>query len=478
MEVGKAFAMSSVARLENLPGPRQSLLPRPVRPQRRRSQLEDFLVLRRNLLELWGEPAYTDGILPGRFLGRAQLMLNDPAGIRHVLVGNADNYERNASTMRILEPLLGGGLFLASGEAWRHRRRAIAPAMAPRVMPVLARHVMTIADETVGALETEYGLVDLLGHLQRLALRVAAHSMFSLESASFSREMRDKLMDYGVNHTRPDLFDLLLPARMPSPQDRARAQFRGEWTGMMDRIIAMRRTLGPPAGEGSEQVPRDLFDMLDMARDPETGAGFDHAELRDEVSTMIIAGHETTSTALFWACYIAAKLPDLQRRMAEEARTVDLSPAVAAEALKRLIYTRAFFDEVLRLYPPAFLIVRVAKAADRILDHAIAPGTVVSISPWVMHRHRTHWRNPELFDPTRFLPGAVPPERFTYLPFGAGPRICVGAQFALTEGVLVLARLMQSFRIEVVGDRGMKPIGRVTTQPDRPVSFILTRRRP
>jgi cytochrome P450 len=461
--------MSSVARLGNLPRSRQSLLPRPVRPQRRRSQLEDFLVLRRNLLELWGEPAYTDGILPGRFLGRAQLMLNDPAGIRHVLVGNADNYERNASTMRILEPLLGGGLFLASGEAWR-------------MMPVLARHVMTIADETVAELETEFGLVDLLGHLQRLALRVAAHSMFSLESASFSREMRDKLMEYGLNHTRPDLFDLLLPATMPSPGDRARAQFRGEWTGMMDRIIAMRRSLGPPVGQGSgqgaDQAPRDLFDMLDMARDPETGAGFDHAELRDEISTMIIAGHETTSTALFWACYIAAKLPDLQMRMAEEVRMVDLSPAIAAEGLKRLVYTRAFFDEVLRLYPPAFLIVRVAKEADRILDHAIAPGTVVSISPWVMHRHHAHWHDPERFDPARFLPGAVPPERFTYLPFGAGPRICVGAQFALTEGVLVLARLMQSFRIDVVGDRGMKPIGRVTTQPDRPVSFILTRRRP
>jgi cytochrome P450 len=474
--------MSSVARLGNLPRSRQSLLPRPVRPQRRRSQLEDFLVLRRNLLELWGEPAYTDGILPGRFLGRAQLMLNDPAGIRHVLVGNADNYERNASTMRILEPLLGGGLFLASGEAWRHRRRAIAPAMAPRMMPVLARHVMTIADETVAELETEFGLVDLLGHLQRLALRVAAHSMFSLESASFSREMRDKLMEYGLNHTRPDLFDLLLPATMPSPGDRARAQFRGEWTGMMDRIIAMRRSLGPPVGQGSgqgaDQAPRDLFDMLDMARDPETGAGFDHAELRDEISTMIIAGHETTSTALFWACYIAAKLPDLQMRMAEEVRMVDLSPAIAAEGLKRLVYTRAFFDEVLRLYPPAFLIVRVAKEADRILDHAIAPGTVVSISPWVMHRHHAHWHDPERFDPARFLPGAGPPERCTYLPFGAGPRICVGAQFALTEGVLVLARLMQSFRIDVVGDRGMKPIGRVTTQPDRPVSFILTRRRP
>ena len=464
--------MSSAARLGDATRPRPVILPRPARPQHRRSQLEDFLVLRRNLLELWGEPAYTDGIIPGRFLGRAQLMVNDPVGIRHVLVGNADNYARNASTMRILEPLLGGGLFLATGEAWRHRRRAIAPAMAPRMMPVLARHVMTIAEETVTSLGSEFGLVDLLSHLQRLALRIAAHSMFSLESASFSGEMRENLMEYGLNHTQPDLFDLLLPARMHSPQDRARAQFRDKWLGMMDRIIAMRRTLGAPSDQ-----PRDLFDMLDMARDPETGAGFDHAELRDEVSTMIIAGHETTSTALFWACYVAAKLPDLQAQMAEEVRTVDLSPAVAADGLKRLVYTRAFIDEVLRLYPPAFLIVRVAKEEDRILDHTVAPGTVVSISPWVMHRHRSHWRDPERFDPARFLAGAVPPERYTYLPFGAGPRICVGAQFALTEAVLVMARLVQSFRIDVAGDRGMRPIGRVTTQPDRPVSFILTRRR-
>ena len=382
--------MSSFALQESGASLKQVVLPRPARPLRRRSQLEDFLVLRRNLLELWGEPAYTDGMLPGRFLGRPQLLLNDPAGIRHVLVGNADNYGRSASAMRILQPLLGGGLFLATDEAWRHRRRAIAPAMAPRMMPVLARHVMTIVDEAVEGLGAEFGLINLLSHLQRLALRIAAHSMFSLESAAFSREMRDNLMDYGLNHTKPDLFDLLLPASMRSPGDRARARFRDRWTGMMDRVIAMRRTLGPPPAE----APRDLFDMLDLARDPETGAGFDHAELRDEVSTMIIAGHETTSTALFWACYIAAKLPDLQARMAKEARAVDLSPASAADALKRLVYTRAFFDEALRLYPPAFLIVRVAKEADEIMGEAIAPGTVVSISPWVTHRHRSHWRDP------------------------------------------------------------------------------------
>jgi cytochrome P450 len=453
-------------------GSRPGALARPARPQRRRTQIEDFLVLRRNLLELWGEPAYTEAILPGRFLGRAQLMLNDPAGIRQVLVTNADNYQRNASTMRILQPLLGGGLFLATGDAWRHQRRTIAPAMSPRMMPMLARHVMTIAEETVADLSATFGLVDLLGHMQRLALRVAAHSMFSLEAAAFGREMREKLMDYGLHHTRPDLFDLLLPAQMRSPGDRARAQFRGEWTRMMDRVIAMRTALGPPPDQ-----PRDLFDMLAAARDPETGAGFDRAQLRDEVATMIIAGHETTSTTLFWACYVAAKLPALQLQLAEEVRGIDLSPAVAADAIRRLVYTRAFIDEVLRLYPPAFLIVRVAKAADSILGHPVAPGTVVSISPWVVHRHRAHWRDPDDFDPARFLPGAAPPERYSYLPFGAGPRICVGAQFALTEAVLVLARLMQSFHIDVAGDRGMKPIGRVTTQPDRAVSFILTRRR-
>jgi cytochrome P450 len=470
--LGKARFMTSAVRIADGAKPRTAALARPPMPQRRRTQFEDFLVLRRNLLELWGEAAYTDGILPGRFLGRAQIMLNDPDAIRHVLVTNADNYERNASTMRILQPLLGGGLFLATGEAWRHRRRTIAPAMSPRMMPMLARHVMTIADEAMAELRTSFGLVDLLGHMQRLALRVAAHSMFSLEATVFASEMRDKLLDYGLHHTRPDLFDLLLPARLRSPQDRARAQFRGEWTGMMDRIIEMRAALGPPP-----EQPRDLFDMLASARDPETGAGFDRAQLRDEISTMIIAGHETTSTTLFWACYVAAKRPEVQAGMAEEVRGIDLSPHLAADALKKLIYTRAVIDEVLRLYPPAFLIVRVARGADRILDHPVAAGTVVSISPWVVHRHRAHWSNPDDFDPGRFLPGSAPPERYSYLPFGAGPRICVGAQFALTEAVLVLARMVQTFRIDVAGDRGMRPIGRVTTQPDRRVSFILTARR-
>ena len=128
---------------------------------------------------------------------------------------------------------------------------------------------------------------------------------------------------------------------------------------------------------------------------------------------------------------------------------------------------RAHIDEALRLYPPAFLIVRQAVAADEVGGHDVKPGTVITISPWVVHRHRRRWANPDAFDPTRFLPGAQAPERYAYMPFGAGARICVGAQFALTEAVLVLARLLARFRISLAGDGAVMPRGIVTTQPDR-----------
>jgi len=165
--------------------------------------------------------------------------------------------------------------------------------------------------------------------------------------------------------------------------------------------------------------------------------------------------------------------PDLQAKIRMEAGAVALE---GADALSNLPYTAAFVNETLRLYPPAFLIVREAIAADEVARRAIAPGTVVVISPWLLHRHRLHWRNPDAFDPARFLPGAPPPDRFAYMPFGAGPRICVGASFALTEAVLVLARLLARFRLRLCGDGAVLPRGIVTTQPDRVVRFELMER--
>ena len=447
-------------------------LPRPRMATRERTQLEAFLVLRRNPLELWGERAYELDVIAGSFLGRRQVLLNDPEAIRHVLVANHENYGRNVGTRRVLQPVVGSGLFLAEGEAWRHQRRTMAPAFAPRTLPILARHVAAATAAKEAELRTRVGRpIELLPELQNLALTIAGQSMFSVETAGFGGPMRAMLMRYAADYARVGVLDLLLPASMASPLDRGRAAFRTDWLAMMDQIIAARRAQGPADGS-----PRDLFDLLDDARDPESGAGFDHAQLRDEVSTLILAGHETTAVALFWSLYIAARMPEQQAVLAAEADGADLSADGAGAALRDLPGTRAHVDESLRLYPPAFLIVRQALGADRVAGLDIRPGTVVSIAPWVLHRHRRLWREPDVFDPERFGPGAPPPDRSVYLPFGAGPRICVGAQFALTEATLVLARLLRTFRVEVVGGSDMRPRGLVTTQPDRPVRFVLTPR--
>jgi cytochrome P450 len=439
--------------------------PHPPVATRLRSQAEAFFVLRRNPLELWGALAYEAEVIDGRFLGRAQMMLNAPDAIRHVLVTNAGNYRRNLATHRVLAPILGQGLFLAEGEAWRHQRRTIAPALAPRTMPILARHVVTATEAKLAGLHAlAHRPVELLPHLQGLALTIAGQSMFSLEMAGFGPELRRLIVSYGLHYAQPGLFDLVLPEGWRSPQDRGRAAFRAEWTAFLDRLIAARMALPAEAGR-----PRDLFDLLAAARDPETGAGFSQAQLRDEVSTMILAGHETTAVTLFWCLYLAARYPDAQAELAAEAAPGATDPAA-------LPLIRAHVDEALRLYPPAFLIVRQAVGEDEVAGRAVAPGTVITISPWVLHRHRRRWRDPDAFDPARFRPGAPPPDRFAYMPFGAGPRICVGASFALTEAVLVLAGLLRAFRVDLVGAPAVLPRGIVTTQPDRPVRFVLTPR--
>jgi unspecific monooxygenase len=442
--------------------------PRPPMPTRVRTQVEAFFVLRRNPLELWGAPAYEELLIEGRFLGRKQLMVNAPEGVRQVLVTNAANYRRNRTTRRVLSPILGRGLLLAEGEAWRHQRRTIAPALAPRTMPILTRHILTACTERESILATQlHRPIQLLPHMQALALSIAGQSMFSLAMADYGEELRQRITAYGLRYSRPGLLDLVLTETQTTPTDRARAKFRVEWLAFLDRLIASR----PPA---DPDRPRDLLDLLIAARDPETGAAFTPEQVRDEVSTMILAGHETTAVALFWALYLLALNPNIQAEIAREGQGAAQSGEPATDSLPM---TRAAVDETLRLYPPAFLIVREAIAPDTIAGRPIAPGTVVTIAPWILHRHRRFWTDPDAFVPARFLPGAPPPEKFAYLPFGAGPRICVGAAFALTEAVLVLARLLAKFEVRLVGSGAVVPVGIITTQPDRPVWFELSPRR-
>ncbi len=191
---------------------------------------------------------------------------------------------------------------------------------------------------------------------------------------------------------------------------------------------------------------------------------------------MILAGHETTAVTLFWSLVLLAGAPDEQQRVAEEARDIEITPDNAMAAMPRLVRTRAVISEALRLYPPAFALAREAIGPDRVGDIEIPRGTVLLIAPWVLHRHRRLWRDPDAFDPSRFLPDAPPIPRFAFMPFGAGPRVCVGAQFALAEATLVLAMLIRDFEVTLNDPLSVLPVAVVTTQPNHPPTFRLRSR--
>ncbi len=439
----------------------RAFFPAPYPASERQSWRAVASSLRNNALAGFPPRAFEEMAVARSFVGRQQIILSDPAGIRHVLIENADNYRRTASIPRLLGPVIGNGLFLAEGEEWRRQRRVAAPAFAPRMMPAVAAHAGRAADRLVGDLAALGGAeLDLFARVQLLALEVAAAALFSLDIRAEGPQLRAALQEYAAGIGRPGLLDFLLPRGLPTPRSWARWRFRRRWMARIDALLAARRA------EGATDPPRDLFDMMQAAAGPDS-------RLVEQAATMLAAGHETTAVALFWALYLVASLPDVQQRIAAETAPLDLGPEGAAAALPKLPYTRAVVDETLRLYPPAFSLVRQARAADSAAGVAIPKRAVVLIVPWVLHRHRLLWRDPDMFDPGRFLPDAEPPARFSYLPFGAGPRACIGAQFALTEAVVVLARLVQAFRIKLTDDRPVLPLATITLQPDHPPPFRM-----
>lgn len=425
--------------------------------------------LGRNALAGFPPRAFEEMAVARSFVGRQQIILSDPSGIRHILIENAENYRRTASVFRLLGPVLGNGLFLAEGEDWRAQRRTAAPAFAPRMMGSVAEHVARASDRLVGELAAQGGAeVNLFARLQLLTLEIAATALFSLDIAGEAPALRSEMRGYAGGIGRPTLLDFLTPRGLPVPRSWARWRFRRRWMARIAGIIAARRAepMANPLANPLADPPRDLFDMM-------AAAAIGKRRLVEETATMLVAGQETTAIALLWSLYLAASVPGVQERIFAEAARLDLGPAGAAAALPHLVYARAVIDEALRLYPPAFSIVRQARSADEAGGVMIPARAVVLIVPWVLHRHHRLWRDPDNFDPSRFLPGAEPPARFSYLPFGAGPRACVGAQFALTESVLVLARLIQVFRIELAGDRPVLPLATITLQPDHSPPFRL-----
>jgi unspecific monooxygenase len=449
---------------------RRVVPPSPPRAPEDMTSRARMAAMRRSAIETWGQKAYEDDIIKGRFFNHASFILNDPDAIRHVLVDNHENYTRTPAAFRVLRPLLGDGLLTAEGRAWKHQRRTLAPAFTPRAVATLVPHMLSAIDDTVSDLQGRTGEpVDLREIMQRMTLEIAGRTMFSYGMAMHGPALRDFVIEYGETLARPYFLDLLLPQGWPTPQDIRRYFFRRRWTRFVAILVTERRA----AGKADNAPPRDLFELMLASRDPETGTAFTDDQLGDQVATMILAGHETTATALFWALYLLTLDPATQEQVATEARA---AMATGALDLDRLPFTRAVIDETMRLYPPAFLIARAARAQDTIGGHAVGKGDVILIAPWLLHRNETRWSDPNAFMPQRFMPGSAPPDRFAYLPFGVGARVCIGAHFAIVEATLALAKIIGHYRVTLPEREPVMPIGVVTTQPDRSPMFRIERR--
>jgi len=460
----------SIAEAHDMPITKARLVPpSPARASNNMTTVGRVMAIRKNPLGSWGQRAYEEDIVQGRFFGRNSFILNTPDAIRHVLVDNYENYTRTPFSFRVLCPLLGQGLLTAEGRAWKHQRRTLAPAFTPRAVTTLVPHMLAATDETIAKLKAASNApVDLRQAMQRMTLEIAGRTMFSVGMDRHGAALRDFVMEYNERLARPHFLDLVLPLRWSSPQDFARARFRKRWTPFIGMLMAERRA----AGKNDGAPPRDLFDLMGAARDPETGTAFTDEQLGDEVATMILAGHETTATALFWSLYLLALDPATQEEVASEVHGATVDGALDIERLK---FTRAVIDETMRLYPPVFLIIRAAAGPDTIAGMPVKKNDVMLVAPWLLHRHEKLWRDPNAFIPQRFMTG-TPPDRFAYLPFGVGARVCIGAHFALVEAVLALAKIVGAFRVSLVDKAPVMPVGVVTTQPDRSPLFAITPR--
>lgn len=433
--------------------------------------------LRENPVATWTKLHFEQLVLSGSsVLGRI-VVLSDPALIRHVLVDNAANYTKDALQRRLLAPGLGSGLLLAEGDMWRGQRRALAPLFSPRNVQGFQRSMATVADDLIVRWNRQRDgrRIDVAHEMARVTLRILARTIFSDGLTRTTDEFARMVTDYLGAIGRLDPLDVLdAPEWIPRiGRVRARPALRF-FEAAVDQMIEERRA--QLAGDAA-RAPRDLLTLLLEAADPETGEGLNEDEVKANIVTFIAAGHETTSNALTWALYLLSQDPRSLARVEAEVDAVLPDGVVAPEMLDRLVHTRAVLDEALRLYPPAATISRQARDADQLGDLRVKAGTQIVISPWVLHRHSLLWDDPHHFRPDRFLPEAKRGiDRFAYLPFGAGPRICIGASFALQEATTILATILRSYRLVPEPGHPIVPVQRISLRPKDGMPMRLHRR--
>lgn len=414
---------------------------------------------RRNILELIPEIALHQPIVSGK-MGRRWHMVMDPAALKRILLEKVDDYPKSDITKNILRPAIGESLFVAEGAHWRWQRRAAAPVFTHRNIANLAPIMSAAADRSCARIGTHVGrAADLYAEMMTSTFEVISDVTFSGDEM-FDRQSVHRAVDNYIDQTaKVSLFDILgLPTWIPRASRMMTSSAMGQMKQMSDEVIDNR------GAKKDGDVP-DLLDLLRAGEDPKTKRSMNTAELRDNLLTFIVAGHETTALTLSWALYLCAFDQEVQGKLRAEAQSLLQGRTATSDDVPNLPYTRQVIDETLRMYPPAAFLSRTAQKDDTLCGRDIRRKDTVTLPIYALHRSHLLWDDPHKFDPDRF-DGKTEINRYAYLPFGDGPRICIGASFAIQEAVIMLATTVSRFKFTRVEGKDPKPVLILTLRPE------------
>jgi cytochrome P450 len=453
------------------PPPTGVSLPGPRVPLCELSTPRTLWTMRHNLLEMWPAHYYRALRLHRRLLGCDHFLFNDPADIDQLLIAHRERYQREPTARRLLQPIVGRGLFAVEGEEWRRQRRGLAPAFQSRHIDRLIPRFHQQALEMIARWGSHHQQQrNLLRDFRALALAIAGRAMFSIEDEARTGALGVLIEGYERSTSRLGWRDYLALGGWTGVRQAAdREAFRQRWQSWAAAMSDSRPAIG------DLDAADDLLDLLRAVRDESTGAPLAQDEIVDQIGTMMAAGFVTTAVALFWIAVMLALHPEHQEALRDELTSDDAGSPPHPAALRAARLCQAFVYETLRLYPPVFAVTRLAMADDRIGTVEIRRGSIIIVAPWVLHRHEAHWTSPLLFDPARFIHDGRVHVPKAWMPFGAGPRICIGMAFALSEIQVVLRLMLQRFRVTLAGPCP-RPVGRFALAPDVEPLFELTRR--
>jgi len=431
--------------------------------------------LARNPVEMWSQMHFEHLVLVGKTVFGWRAVVSDPAAIRRIFLDNVANYRKDAVQMRILQPGLGNGLLTVEGEAWKVQRRSMAPLFSPRQVASFAPAMHLVARATAEAIaeRREGAVVAAHEEMGIVTLKMLEQTLFSQGLGREATQFQQAVSRYFDTIGRIDPLDVIgAPDFLPRLGRLRGRDSLAFFASAVNDIVGSRRAL---IASGATP-PQDLLTLLLRAGDPETGRGMSEEDVRANIVTFINAGHETTANALTWTLYLLSQSPTWRTRVEAEIDE-NFDPADETDPSDRLPITKAVFEEAMRLYPPAAHLGREAIAEDWLGGVRVPAGTVVSIPPYVVHRHRKLWKNPDDFDPGRFLPGEREKiDRYAYIPFGAGPRVCIGQAFAMQEGLIVLAHLLRRVRLDLFPGHPIALQQRITLRPKYGMKMIVRRR--